>query len=200
MMKKMLAVMLVLVMASVSSAAIVELAEMTYNGAGEHIAYVGGDIPAGSFAVGDIIPLAIVVYGGDAQALQLFIEASAGLQFVDGGREVVDFRGVLYSDPLATAAGVLDFNTSVAVAAAAVGYEGAATPPANIADGSAVMWGFSVKVLDANGGTLSFSSNSRVVDDNQQDMVATLNGITFVPEPMTVALLGLGGLFLRRRK
>ena len=33
-----------------------------------------------------------------------------------------------------------------------------------------------------------------------ESMATTLDTITVVPEPMTIALLGLGGLFLRRRK
>jgi len=42
----------------------------------------------------------------------------------------------------------------------------------------------------------SFQSNSVMGDQ----YFATAGSVTFVPEPMTIMLLGLGGLFLRRRR
>lgn len=56
--------------------------------------------------------------------------------------------------------------------------------------------------LDMNGASevlLDLYSFGTTVDDVDYDEM-TLDRVTLVPEPVSIALLGLGGLFLRRRK
>lgn len=199
-MKKTLVVMLVMAMVSMASAG-VELVRMDvipgapFAGFG---GYIAGDVAAGDFANGEIIPLAILVTGADIGAVNLSIQATGGVQFVDGGYSVLMD---LYSMPETTAGSNLDLTANIGVVAGAVALEGANTPPATIAAG-VIMYGFSVEMLDNSvEGALLFSPNSRVIDtDLETDILGATQGITFIPEPMTVALLGLGGLFLRRRK
>ena len=59
-----------------------------------------------------------------------------------------------------------------------------------------------------NGGTinLAMQSGDEITGSGFMEVAyystsdITLNGLTVLPEPMTIALLGLGGLFLRRRR
>jgi hypothetical protein len=53
-----------------------------------------------------------------------------------------------------------------------------------------------VTMMSPGGNHESFQGNSVMGDK----YFATTGSVTFVPEPMTIMLLGLGGLFLRRRK
>jgi hypothetical protein len=105
------------------------------------------------------------------------------------------------SDPTAFIADV----TAVAALAAAggdaaytenyLGYDGwwyleakDATSPFTVASGD--QWNISIKGIST--GTWQFIAD----DTGTKDYL----DVTVVPEPMTIALLGLGGLFLRRRK
>jgi hypothetical protein len=63
--------------------------------------------------------------------------------------------------------------------------------PYNIASGS--QWDVSIKGIST--GSFQYSLD----DTSQIDGPKYLN-VTVIPEPMTIALLGLGGLLLRRRK
>jgi hypothetical protein len=47
---------------------------------------------------------------------------------------------------------------------------------------------------------ITLSGTGGTLDLIDADTFTTLQSVTVVPEPMTIALLGLGGLFLRRRK
>jgi hypothetical protein len=67
-----------------------------------------------------------------------------------------------------------------------------------------IIYSFSITLSSDAAGTIDpfMSSNDRVMSGlmvhgwNEN----TYSGVTIVPEPMTIMLLGLGGLFLRRRK
>ena len=94
------------------------------------------------------------------------------------------------------AAGDIGAATAYTEAGWGVGYEltAAMSPAGNppIAAGSQ----FSFDYIGAVGDTATISL---FLDPEYTTPVATVN-LTVVPEPMTILLLGLGGLFLRRRR
>ena len=67
-----------------------------------------------------------------------------------------------------------------------------------VADPATLMDGLKITVTEAVDVTLSVSG-ATVIDGVTQD-VGAVETITIVPEPATMALLGLGGLLLRRKK
>lgn len=72
------------------------------------------------------------------------------------------------------------------------------TDAADSVDGG--LW-FTIDIADLDTSGLSYGDTIGSIEvlDKEASSLGTI-GITYVPEPMTVALLGLGGLFLRRRK
>lgn len=75
---------------------------------------------------------------------------------------------------------------------------------APIADGSVFSFNYvgnagDVIALSSNGNFVSGDLYVATTTDNVS-LTGELGSITIVPEPMTIGLLGLGGLFLRRRK
>jgi len=55
---------------------------------------------------------------------------------------------------------------------------------------------FSISIVGQQIGTIYLG----MADADYNPIAGTLTSLVVVPEPMTIALLGLGGLFLRRRK
>ena len=105
--------------------------------------------------------------------------------------------GVLSDPAILPAAGDLASATPYTEAGWGTGYEviAGSTPAANPPLGAGSQFNFNY-----SGGTLGQTATiSLFVDPEYTTPVASFN-VTIIPEPMTIALLGLGALFLRKRK
>ena len=202
-MKKLLVLMLVLGMASVSQAAwtgfVVDGYGSTYNG------------PLGVTIRIDLVAdtdWSSTVWGG-------IVEASA----VDANgqalaADVVDMGGAVGSDVIYTSAAVnildsgfqINYLGNLAVTAAAATSAGALSPGTvtvsfdyTLPSSAGAEW-YVAPLIDGE----TFTYNGGLVVGATYSNLAAVNvpieGLLIVPEPMTVLLLGLGGLFLRRRK
>jgi len=177
-MKKLLVLLTVLVFASTASATLTAVAPAEIN-------------------VGDTAGIGIDVAG--EQALLSGALVVAGDVSVDAsGAAMVDVPGIsdapfivdLSADP-----DMMAFLDSVGLGGAtALYYEviHLGVPAIDVPNGALVS-GVTITGLQVG------SASVNVVDFGTGEIVSTAN-VTVIPEPMTIALLGLGGLFLRRRK
>ena len=201
MMKKLLVLALVLGMATVSQAAI----SFTATGA------VGNQL---TVTAGATITINIVA-DGTCYGLEMTAVESASVDSSGHATAIVDKGGMISSIALGTGQSWAD----TAVLADSGNYDGALVAWAGTygttAAGTTLMSfvyvvgstpGYWVAPMVEGIANLPFNSVD-VADSvggygnilNQSDHVL-MGGLQLVPEPMTIALLGLGGLFLRRRK
>jgi hypothetical protein len=110
----------------------------------------------------------------------------------------------------ATKGGGLGENPGTLIGGDIVGIVASALVPNKFITGTDIIYSFSATVTGNNSVVigLAMQAGDRVVNGitnyyysptGTQNSV-TLGGLTIVPEPMTLVLLGLGGLFLRSRK
>jgi len=180
MMKKVLITLLVLGLASAANAGLI----LGVDGVAANVEITANDVvqvlgespvPANAAlyvaAFGDVkLTGASLVYGGNLSSVSL-LEAYAGeIGYANGAALLADFESF----------GLTGISDLVAVTLA----DGSATP--------APLTGLLVDGITLTG------EDGRI--DLLDDTLAAISTTTVVPEPMTIALLGLGGLFLRRRK
>jgi hypothetical protein len=181
MMKKVLITLLVLGLASVANAGLMfgvggadAPAQITY---GDVVQVIGvAPVPANAalyIAVyGDVtIAGGSVAYAGNLSSYQNLEEYAVAIGYPDGPALLADFEGFGLT-------GIKDL--------------GAAT----LADGSANPAPLTGLLID--GIALTGINGGRL--DLLDEGLAVIDSVEVIPEPMTIALLGLGGLFLRRRK
>ena len=173
-MKKLLVLMLVLGMASLANAALVLSI------------YVDG-VEAGSAAsvdIGDTIT--IDVYSNEEGSYDAYLAMSSGLEYADwAGITMYDLTpGVSIAANTYYAGALAGFDTYLLNNST---FDIENQPAAGIA--------FSLSFLGVAEGTVDV----KLDHDVWGSTVDTL-AVTVIPEPMTLALLGLGGLFLRRKK
>ena len=188
MMKKLLIFMLVLGLASTASALTISLTS-----GGKSTLVIGVDVALNGVITVDL--------KADTPAMGI-----SGIDFQNTGETInavgawVGFPGgfALVPGTLVPVAGGLDADIMRASGNAAVGTEAAA---------NTVLYSFNVTV--SGNGTVSpvmlptdvFSTMTGPPPYGYWFGAAiTQNALTIIPEPMTIALLGLGGLLLRRRK
>jgi hypothetical protein len=171
MMKKLLIMLAVLAMASVTNAALVLDPVEADMGTGLNIQTDPIDVAGAQQAVflavgggGGALDAGTVVYGGSLSA-------------------ITDLTG---ADPDLTAAVTAILGEAPTRIDMIELFDGTATPPDVIG------------VVVSYGVTAEGSPSTPVVLLN--DVLETMASASIVPEPVTIALLGLGGLFLRRRK
>jgi hypothetical protein len=111
-----------------------------------------------------------VAYAGNLSSYQNLEEYALAIGYPDGAALLADFEAFGLT-------GIVDL--------------GAAT----LADGSATPAPLTGLLID---GITMAGEGGRI--DLLDDALGVMDSVTVVPEPMTIALLGLGGLFLRRRK
>lgn len=184
-MKKVLVTLLVLGLASAANAGL----SLSVSG------------PTDAMNVGDTVSLSIVgadpVPGSDAP--WVFVQgAAAG---INGGTLVYGGSLSAYQDAESVAADLGQDVASMLADLAALGFPGLSDLSfATLADGSippapltgTLVDGITLTALQLGEATVTLLNG----DFSTADSVA----VNVIPEPMTIALLGLGGLFLRRRK
>ena len=172
-MKKLLIIMLVLGIATAANAAL-----------SWEIRDTGGSTVSGDLTVDD--DYVLVLMGTD------------DLDPIDGYLWYGDWSKITVSNPQ-----VLENNGDLGSNNYYTAYSGYAwgaaqsldpTPP--VTDGDWASWDFSADTV----GTGSFDFYNYNVSSYYVEGTQTFNIVAVVPEPITIALLGLGGLFLRRRK
>jgi hypothetical protein len=180
MMKKVLVTLLVLGLASAANAGLV-------------LGVGGADAPA-EIDVSDVVQ----IVGVDT------VPANAALYVAVYGDLSIDGGSLVYS-------GNLSSYDNLEAYAAAIGYPDGPSlladfdsfglsgivdlSAATLADGSATPAPLTGVLVD---GITMTGEGGRL--DLVDDALSTIDSVTVIPEPMTIALLGLGGLFLRRRK
>lgn len=192
-MKKFLIVMLVLALTSMANAAVLEL-------------LVGGSSTvadgAGTVTVDLVSPDITVSAIGGAGAGDLDIIASSGLAIPTVGTFGAVSSLIGFMQPAGFA-----LNVGAIVGPDIIGISGGADAGKEAGLGD-VLYSFTINIPGGSvGETLTpfMGGTDYVMSLTTSPMFwagssLTLNPLTVVPEPMTIALLGLGGLFLRRRK
>jgi hypothetical protein len=184
MMKKLLVLILVLGISSVANAVLVDMTvggtTITRTASGSVTLYVTASDSGDGAKLGDIDAL-MTVTGGDviSGAMNLSDCASYGWDVS------------LSANPVGLGTAGVQMDGGMASTAGTLGVVGYVTIAYTMGNKDVVTVNFS----EYYGG--SYDTNFNEV---MSDSFSTLGGVTIIPEPMTMALLGLGGLFLRRRK
>ena len=147
--------------------------------------HVDGIDPGGSIEIGEGLSLVISVVGEDASSWLGYIIIE------EGG------PGALSNAVNLDAAGDMGAVSPYAEAGWGSGYELTIAMSPGGTPAVAVGPQFT---FDYVGGVLGETTRISLFVDPEYGTPAALVDITIVPEPMTVILLGLGGLLLRRRK
>jgi len=178
-MKKLLVLLTVLAFASTASATftIVAPAELPQVGASGAL---GIDVVGEKAAVAQ----ALVVTNSSVLSVD---SSGVGIASLGVGEFVADLAGDADLEAFLADIGITDVVSALYYEAIHL-----AVPPMDIPDG-ALISGATVTGVGEGVGTAYLVDMSAGTVMSSQD-------ITVVPEPMTIALLGLGGLFLRRRK
>ncbi len=192
-MKKFLIVMLVLALTSMASAATLSLVVGGSSTVADGAGIVTVDLVSPDITVGSI---------GGVGAGDLDIIASSGLSIPAVGTFGVASSLIGFMRPAGFA-----LNPGAIVGPDIIGIMGAADAGTEAAFGD-VLYSFTVNIpggsigetLTPFMGAADFVMSISTMPTFWAGTSLTLNPLTVVPEPMTIALLGLGGLFLRRRK
>jgi len=193
-MKKLLIVLMVLSMASMANAALV--------------ISVGSDLtaptavtvaPSGTLSLGVWTNTAIALEDETAAYYALVCDTTKGtIDWTTGTDKANDPAVFLLSPPAQWDGPVSEFWTPGLLPANFDGTDGGATPLTNVlAANSQISDGI---IFHCNGpGTCLIQLWISTDGSTNATLVDTVT-VTQTPEPMTIGLLGLGGLFLRRRK
>jgi hypothetical protein len=185
-MKKLLAFVLVLGIASMANAASCEL-YLLINGSSTYNPASG------------LTPTVDLYIDVDASSIYDADDASGGMDFVKSVTTGTITLSVGDWIPGSSTESVGSISSGDIVDAYWYKAGGADDHPANT-----IIYSFSITLSSDATGTISpfMSSNDRVVKGllTHAYNENTYTPVTIVPEPMTIMLLGLGGLFLRRRK
>jgi hypothetical protein len=183
MMKKLLTMLAVLAMASAANA--------TWDFA------IPTAVP-GDLANGETAAVTLSATGEEATIPGMVVVTVDGAVVVDtAGLGIVDVTGADFAaditgDPDATAY-LAAFGLTDPVSIVYFEIIDVAVPPAAIPDGAVVTG------INLTGASDTGTATVSLFHSGIEQVVASAN-LNLVPEPITIALLGLGGLFLRRRK
>ena len=200
MMKKLLIFMLVLGLASVSQAALVGL---EIGGAKEYTATAGEVITINLVADTPYSSSLLMVVEGDASVATAVVDMDGTSTLPVGGTGVVitegyldNYDGVLFdyvsagaSPVIAAGSVIMSFEYTVSS-----GWAGTDFWLAPLATGTSYEW------ASGSFDTAALSQATLIPTGEDPIYNVPITGVHIIPEPMTVLLLGLGGLLLRRRK
>lgn len=178
-MKKLLVLLTVLAMAGTASAAMTIVAPASVVG-GETFS-IGINVAGGESAlITDILAVAGNAAGVDATGVALASDKVTPY-FEDLSADV-DFQAFMGDLGITGTKGIYYYE-----------FVDVAVPPATLTDGSLIA---NIMVTaGANGSDIVIA-----LADGANGVLRSQAVVQVIPEPMTIALLGLGGLFLRRRK
>lgn len=200
-MKKFVTLLVVLGLASTASAGLItiqiEPTDVAVYTGGEQITIelISSGFAQGTYGAGELGQMAIdaikITSGGGAA-----VDLGAPLHNITGGMSPA-FDTVANQGTYSALADTL----ATAVAGAATAFNGIPSAGDDVPNGTAAQY-FEL-VLTTTPGTYTITLVNLTTADLFSGAITstyTPLAITVIPEPMTIALLGLGGLFLRRRK
>jgi len=214
-MKKVLVLMLVLALSTAANAYVISVT----NSVGSISGNMGTDNGADALVVGDVVNIKIELNDsgmGTPASYEGYVLRGMGLDLTVSGNGTLAELGTLKTTKflMATELAPQTQPLPLIVGNAIIAFGGAAPlagmSPQTMITGNDLAWNLTVTVTDANPIYLDLSLNAGMGATQYADYWygawktatnADLGDLALnVPEPMTIALLGLGGLFLRRRK